>query len=389
MLAQVPVPSRLAIFQAIAALAALFSVSLAEPALAVDYLKGFDVYSGDGAVTWSTAKNAGYPFAFVKSTEGINFVDSRFNANMQNSKTAGVYVGPYHICRVDSRNGVKFTSYDGQPFQPGSDPYEDATSEAADFLAAIKPYYLANQYLPPVADIETAHVPDFGSTSLERTFVSNWVQLFSDSVYASLGVRPLVYASKSNANTNYTSSVASSHKLWLAWWKGTGTSSPPVQSDTPLWNRWQFWQYAVDELVPGVPGSNNGETNPDGSVKRTVDTNVFEGSIDDLKKLLLGKDSAIPGDYNRDGKVDTADYVVWRNSMGQKVPLYTGADGNGNATVDAADFGIWKANFGKSSGAGAEVLDGASVPEPTAISLIAILLTGLAMASRLFFNRGQ
>ena len=52
----------------------------------------------------------------------MNFVDARFQTNMQDAKAAGVYIGPYHFCRVDSLNGVPFTSYDGSPFTPGSDP---------------------------------------------------------------------------------------------------------------------------------------------------------------------------------------------------------------------------------------------------------------------------
>src|SRR6185503_12876642 len=112
------------------------------------YIQGIDVYSGDGAVTWSTVKNAGYDFAYVKATEGVNFVDSRFATNMQNANAAGLYVGPYHFCRVDSKNGVPFTSYDGLPFPVGSDPYLDATSEAVDFIEAIRPYYLSGSNLP-------------------------------------------------------------------------------------------------------------------------------------------------------------------------------------------------------------------------------------------------
>src|SRR5262245_20243141 len=39
-----------------------------------------------------------------------------------------------------------------------------------------------------------------------------------------------------------------------------------------------------------------------------------------------------PGDYNKNGSVDTADYVMWRNTEGQAVPRGTGADANGNQT---------------------------------------------------------
>ncbi len=53
------------------------------------------------------------------------------------------------------------------------------------------------------------------------------------------------------------------------------------------------------------------------------------------------------GDYNHNGVVDAADYTVWRNTLGQNVVNFTGADGNGNGVIDAADYGVWKANFGQ------------------------------------------
>ena len=53
-------------------------------------------------------------------------------------------------------------------------------------------------------------------------------------------------------------------------------------------------------------------------------------------------------DYNRDGKVDAADYTVWRDTQGRTVsPSSSGADGSGNGTVDSADFNQWKAHFGE------------------------------------------
>ena len=35
----------------------------------------------------------------------------------------------------------------------------------------------------------------------------------------------------------------------------------------------------------------------------------------------------LPGDFNRDGIVDTADYVVWRKTFGQEVARGTGGEG--------------------------------------------------------------
>jgi hypothetical protein len=80
------------------------------------------------------------------------------------------------------------------------------------------------------------------------------------------------------------------------------------------------------------------------------------------------------GDYNHNGIVDGADYVVWRDTLNQSAaPQGSGADGNANGTVDAGDYSYWRERFGNiigGSGAGAVAL----VPEPAAIVLP---LTGL------------
>jgi len=53
------------------------------------------------------------------------------------------------------------------------------------------------------------------------------------------------------------------------------------------------------------------------------------------------------GDYNGNGKVDTADYVSWRRTLGALVAIYSGADGNGNGMVDDSDYGVWREHFGE------------------------------------------
>ena len=56
---------------------------------------------------------------------------------------------------------------------------------------------------------------------------------------------------------------------------------------------------------------------------------------------------AIAGDFNRDGAVDTSDYVVWRKGMGSAVEPFSGADGSGNGIVGSEDYGVWRAHFGE------------------------------------------
>jgi hypothetical protein len=67
-----------------------------------------------------------------------------------------------------------------------------------------------------------------------------------------------------------------------------------------------------------------------------------------------------PGDYNRDGTVDAADYVVWRNGLG--------------ATYTQTDYDVWRANFGQTIGSGAALPSAESlsiaVPEPATLPLL-------------------
>lgn len=57
----------------------------------------------------------------------------------------------------------------------------------------------------------------------------------------------------------------------------------------------------------------------------------------------------LPGDFNRDGRVDAADSTVWRDMLGQEVPVGEGADGDFDGRVGANDRNIWLANYGRTA----------------------------------------
>lgn len=83
----------------------------------------------------------------------------------------------------------------------------------------------------------------------------------------------------------------------------------------------------------------------------------------------------VPGDYNGNGTVDAADYVLWRNGG----PLQNEVDTPG--TVNAADYTAWAARFGNTSGAGAG-LGSANVPEPAVACLALLSALGLSAIRR-------
>jgi hypothetical protein len=78
----------------------------------------------------------------------------------------------------------------------------------------------------------------------------------------------------------------------------------------------------------------------------------------------------LPGDFNYDGAVDGADYVVWRN--------------NPHGIYTQNDYDVWRAHFGQTvARAGATAgPSGTTVPEPMSVITILLALAGLVVIPR-------
>jgi hypothetical protein len=103
-------------------------------------------------------------------------------------------------------------------------------------------------------------------------------------------------------------------------------------------------------------------------------SNVWVGTAADF----FAAPSAAAGDFDGDGDVDAADYLVWRKSMGQ-TGHQLAADANGNGRIDDGDYDTWRENFGNIVSGGGPSQD--VVPEPSAIVLLlwpAFIACGLA-----------
>lgn len=113
------------------------------------------------------------------------------------------------------------------------------------------------------------------------------------------------------------------------------------------------------EVAPGdsrtVETFNFGNMNERGQI--VFNAKFTDGSFGLFLSNLVAQ---LPGDFNGDGTVDTADYTTWRDGLGDR--------------YDAEDYADWKANFGTSLGSGN--VSGAlqPVPEPAAIASATILL---------------
>jgi hypothetical protein len=64
---------------------------------------------------------------------------------------------------------------------------------------------------------------------------------------------------------------------------------------------------------------------------------------------------AVFGDYSHNNVADAADFVLWRKTLFNEGPAYSGADGNGSGQVDQGDYTVWRSQLGRPvSATGAE-----------------------------------
>jgi serralysin len=82
------------------------------------------------------------------------------------------------------------------------------------------------------------------------------------------------------------------------------------------------------------------------------------------------------GDFNADGRVDGADFLLWQASLGS-TGAGLAADGNRDGVVDAADLAVWRGQFGASSAPTA-----IAIPEPAAATQFFTIAGALVWACR-------
>ncbi len=98
----------------------------------------------------------------------------------------------------------------------------------------------------------------------------------------------------------------------------------------------------------------------------------------DVELIGAAVPMGVPGDFNGNGVVDMADYVLWRNGG----PLQNEISDVG--TVTAQDYDDWRSHFGNTSGSGSgsALRSSSAVPEPTSALLALFGVAALLVNSR-------
>jgi len=192
---------------------------------------GIDVSNHQKDIDWTkVTSDRSVKFAFIKATEGVDYVDPYFTANWEGAAKAGLYRGAYHY----------FTATDS-----GFD-------QAMNFIGLVP---VETGCLPPVVDIE--------EMSADPTAFRKDLGDFLNLIEAAYGQKPIIYA----VHASYEKYIKGNFEGYPVWIRSVIT--PAGLSDK---RPWLFWQY-----------NNRGRV---GGIHAYVDQNVFNGSMDELKALL-------------------------------------------------------------------------------------------------------
>jgi GH25 family lysozyme M1 (1,4-beta-N-acetylmuramidase) len=255
--------------------------------------EGIDVSVYQGTFDWKTVKASGVEFAIIRTSDGLNFPDSRFADNWAGAKAAGVIRGVY------------------QYFEPAQDPIAQADM----MLAAMGP--LAPGDLPPTIDVETTG----GKTPSQLAArVAQW----SDHVAAATGRAPIIYVGKYFWQDQVGGVDMTRNPLWEAQW---GSACP----DTPSpWKAWTFWQYTATGKVDGITGD--------------MDLDRFNG--DRAALVAFANQSAACGVIDAaGGVVDDGDPCFVPGGSPMYLRAVTGTGWEGDLTWTHATSSASEANF--------------------------------------------
>lgn len=201
-------------------------------------IHGIDISHHQEIINWDEVKKAGVSFVFVKSTEGIDYLDTMFLHNWTELEKENMIRGAYHFYVSD----------------------DNPVEQAEWFVKNVGNF---SNVLPPVVDVERAghdHIkPDDYISGLMKCLVH---------IEKLTGRKPLIYSSPHFAEKYLTSEKIGGYELWIAEYEVEKPTIPePWQK-----SGWKFWQNTFQDTIPGVPVR--------------VDRNIFAGKFGKLVEMV-------------------------------------------------------------------------------------------------------
>lgn len=206
-------------------------------------VQGFDISGYQPSVNFAAAYSSGARFVIIKATEGTSYQNPSFSSQYTGATNAGFIRGGYHFAQPASSTGAAQATY---------------------FLAHGGGWSKDGITLPGMLDIE--YNPS-GATcyGLSASAMVSWISSFVTTYHSKTGVYPMIYTTAD-------------------WWTTCTGNSKAFNQLCPL-------VLARYSSAPGtIPGGWPYQTiwqNSD-AYKYGGDSDVFNGSLDQLKKIALG-----------------------------------------------------------------------------------------------------
>lgn len=181
---------------------------------------GIDVSRWQGTINWQQVRQTGKTFAYVKATEGVDYVSPTLDEQFRGAKAAGLAVGCYHYAR------------------PGNSPAADARTFAQE-LQRLDAWQKGN--LPPCLDMEEP-----------ASDPKEWVGAFIKALRNEISRRDvMVYASSSYFAGSLAGEAwaGNSVTLWVAHY-GRPPGEPSYRSDRVVMH-----QHSQSGRVNGISGN--------------------------------------------------------------------------------------------------------------------------------------
>ena len=235
------------------------------PELAMDYDKypvtGIDISAHQGKIDWKIVSESKVSFAFLKATEGADFVDKKFSDNWKTAKDNNVVVGAYLFFRFN----------------------KDGRLQAKNYINVVK---LTDNDLPPVVDFEASYGNRLGKYNSK--YMQNQLLKCLRELEKHYGCKPIIYTN-TETYTKYIKGNFDDYPLWIC----KLCNEPDKKVD------WKFWQYSHKGSVAGIKGN--------------VDMNIFNGTYTDFVDFI----------YNAHGKKTKKDARTQNRPTNRRNPSNT------------------------------------------------------------------
>ncbi|OEV11997.1 GH25 family lysozyme M1 (1,4-beta-N-acetylmuramidase) [Streptomyces sp. Amel2xB2] len=206
-------------------------------------VEGVDVSSHNGNVAWSTLKNAGVRFAYVKATEGTTYQNPNFTQQYNGSYKSGMIRGSYHFALPANSTGAAQANY---------------------FASHGGGWSRDGKTLPGALDVE---YNPYGAACYGKSqkAMVDWISDFVRTYKSRTGRDTVIYTS-------------------ATWWKTCTGNSTKFRNTNPLWV--PNWSSSVGTLPGGWPFHTFWQYTSTG--KTVGDHDRFNGSFARLQALANG-----------------------------------------------------------------------------------------------------